>query len=454
MNPLTLLQIQDLMGNPSTTSQLGSQVISGICVDSRLLLPNQLFFALKGAKSDGHSFLHEAIARGACAAVVSKESQVQSNEIPLIHVDDPLSALQTLAKNVLESRETKVVAVTGSLGKTTTKEFITTLLSQKYHVVGSPGNSNSQIGLPLAILNHSRGNEEYLILEMGMTHPGQLKNLIQIAPPDIAVITTVELVHACNFDSLQDIVKAKSEILGHPKTRFGIIPRDVEGFQAMSQSGFCKKISFSVKNSNADYYLELHNNKVQIVAPDGTVVLTAPKIPGKHNLHNFLAAVAVARSLNLSWEEIQDGIPVLALPEKRMQQVDMKGIIFINDSYNASAVSMKAALESLPQPKHGGKKIAVLGEMRELGKFSDSCHREVGEAALKHVDQVLCFNSGCKPIVDIWEDAKRPVGLYTDFEELVTALKGTVKAGDVVLLKGSNGNGLWRLLPALEMEEG
>lgn len=453
MNSLTLKQLIHLMGNPSTTSQIGSQLVSGVCVDSRLLLPNQVFFALKGAKCDGHSFLPEAIAKGASAAVVSKSCSFHSNEIPILSVEDPLASLQELAKNVLSNRETKVIAVTGSLGKTTTKEFIGKLLSKKYKVTCSPGNSNSQVGLPLAIMNYSKGNEEYLILEMGMTHPGQLSNLIQIAPPDVAVITTVELVHACNFDSLRDIVKAKSEILAHPKTRLGIIPKDVEWFKDMFQTGYCKKISFSTKDSEADYFLEPVQNQIRIHSPSGEILLVSPKIPGKHNLHNFLAAVAVARSLDLSWEDIQEGIPLLTLPEKRMQHVEMKGIVFINDSYNASAASMKAALESLPSPKKGGKRIAVFGEMRELGKFSEACHREVGEAALRHVDQVLCFNSGCKPIVDVWQKANRLVEMHTNFEDLVTAVKGVVRTGDVVLLKGSNGNGLWRLLPALEIEE-
>lgn len=421
--------------------------IHGISVDSRLVKNGDLFFALPGSQLDGHHFLHEVAAKGGVAAVVSKGYQGEDHGMILIKAEEPLLALQEIARQILALHHPKVIAVTGSVGKTTTKDFIAELLKHKYRVAASPGNSNSQIGLPLSILNHTNGNEEVLVLEMGMTHAGQIQRLIEIAPPDIALITTVALVHANNFNHLSEIGRAKAEIFAHPRTAVGILSRQIENYEELCRIGACKKLSFAVECSDADYSLINEMQKGLLVKDlTGSTRLDPLKIPGLHNLHNFLGAVAVARCLKMEWDEINHASKTLTLPERRLEMIEKYGATFINDSYNASEASLKAALESLPDPKPGGKKIAVIGEMLELGKFSDQCHEIVGKFALERVDRLLCLGENCKSIKDVWQAAGRPVELFMERADVVHALKNELQAGDVVLLKGSRAKALWKVL--------
>lgn len=438
----TFVRLMNLDGS----ANLIPMPISGACVDSRLMMPGNIFFALKGEHVDGHTYLSEAASRGAVAAVVHTSYQGSDYGMPLIRTGDVLGALQILATNLLASSRSRIVAVTGSLGKTTTKDFLTTILKSKFLTASSPGNSNSQIGLPLALINHTTGQEDMLVLEMGMTHPGQLAKLTSIAPPDIALITSTALVHACNFDSLEDIGRAKGEIFLHPRTRLGILSRDIMNFQELVNMGRCTKESFSIQNSSADYYGTQENGQVIIATKDAKINLPSLMLPGNHNRHNFLAAALAAHHLGISWEEIGEAVHALKLPERRLQRIERNGILFINDSYNASVPSLKAALSEMPEPKKGGRKIAVIGEILELGKFSEPCHQEIAEHSLQCVDEIFCLGKGCRPILSAWKSAEKPATLYDDLYLLVKALVPTIKAGDVVLLKGSRGKSLWKIL--------
>jgi UDP-N-acetylmuramoyl-tripeptide--D-alanyl-D-alanine ligase len=447
MEKMTLTQASHFMG--LKPSFIKDAPISGVAVDSRLLKPHNLFFALPGARVDGHAFLAEIASKGALAAVVSNSYTGSDFGIPLIRVENPLLSLQKLASQFLKESKLKVVGVTGSLGKTTTKDFIQTLLQVKFRVASSPGNSNSKIGLPLTLLNHVKGTEEIIILEMGMTHPGDITELVNIAPPDVAIITTVALVHACNFDSLKEIAQAKAEILTHSKTSLGIISKDMDHYSEIFKTGSCAKTSFSTTSSDADFYLQETGKELLIRSRSDNTILPCLNIPGKHNLHNFLAAVATVRTFGLNWEEIINGMQSLSLPERRLQHIEKNGILFVNDAYNASPVSTKAALTSLPAPKPGCKRIAVLGDMLELGKLSEECHKDVGKAALQYVDNMICVGPACGPILECWQEAKRPVIWVNKVEEAAEKLKEQMKPGDVVLLKASRAIGLNRILEIL-----
>lgn len=423
-------------------------------MDSRNVCPGDLFFALPGDKTDGHAFIGQAAKKGAVGAVVRKDCVGLDQGLPLIRCDDVLKALQDLAKTYLKQNAPKVVAVTGSLGKTTTKDFIAHLLKIKYRVSVSPGNSNSQIGLPLAILNHTTAEDEILILEMGMTHPGQILKLVDIAPPTVAVVTNVALVHACNFSSLAEIERTKAEIFSHPKTKMGFYHSDSNMEGSLLSKGKCPKLSFSTTEDAADWFLRWNAESIEVTERLSkndrvTTPLHPIKVPGEHNKQNFLAALAVARYLGLDWKEINQGINTLSLPERRLEHVEKCGALFINDAYNASEMSVKAALNSMPIPKAGAKRIAVLGEMLELGKFSAQCHRAVGEHSLKCVDLMLCFGEECRHISECWQAAERPVVWAKERAEIVAALKSKLCPGDVVLLKGSRSKGVWKVLEEL-----
>jgi UDP-N-acetylmuramoyl-tripeptide--D-alanyl-D-alanine ligase len=442
MTKYTLSQIANLLD----VSCAENCPVAGVCADTRLLNKGELFFALPGGRADGHQFLAQAIAQGASAAVVSHAAQIPTLNIPLLHVDDPLKALQTLAKNLLAVNQPKIIGVTGSIGKTTTKDFITQLLKRRFHAASSPGNSNSQIGLPLAILNHTTGAEEILVLEMGMTHKGNILGLVDIAPPDVAVITTTTLVHSCNFNSLDEIGQAKAEIFSHPKTRIGILDRNIVNFDELKTVGHCNKISFALDTSSVDFTIFEKGHNLIVKAPDGEVELPPLPVLGKHNRHNFLAAVAAVRSVGVSWDDITSSVETLQLPERRLQVVEKNGVLFINDSYNACPLSLKAALDTLPKPKSGGKSIAVIGEMLELGKFSKQGHREVAEHAFDKIDFMLCYGQECGEIQRCWKEAKKPVEWFADRNGVAALLKQIAKPGDVVLLKGSRAMGAWKVL--------
>ena len=231
-------------------------LIHGVAIDSRKIQKGDLFVALTGNRVDGHAFLQEAASKGAVGALVQRNYHGETFDLPLLRVPHVLSALQEWARKSLAQRTTKVVAITGSLGKTTTKEFTSTLLRTRYQIFSSPLSYNSQATLPLNILM-AEGNEDFLILEMGMTHPGNIKNLISIAPPSVALMTTVAVQHADNFsDGLLGISREKASIFTHPKTELGIFHYDVPFYEEICTSGICPKKTFSLSSKEADYFLE------------------------------------------------------------------------------------------------------------------------------------------------------------------------------------------------------
>lgn len=428
------------------------QWVTGVCVDSRNGKPGQLFIALKGEKVDGHYFIEDAITKGCKAAIVELNYPYLHDQMELIKVADPLKALQQMAKAALLKEKSQIVAVTGSVGKTTTKEMIGALLSPFYRTKVSPGNHNSQIGLPLTILNHTDGKEEIIVLEMAMSEAGQLANLISIAPPDVAVLTAVGLAHASNFCSVEEIAFAKGEIFGFACTKLGIIAQNIPCYKEICQKTAYPMHSFAV-NSLADYTISSCSQKLISHLENHCISLKHFSLEGKHNLHNLLAAVAVARYFQLSWEAIEARLPFLKLPEKRFERVVKNNIVFINDSYNACELSIKAALESLPQPTKGGKKIAVFGSLLELGAFSQECHFRIGQYALEFVDECHCYGLECQPIVDLWKKKGRLASLHSDFMSLMEVLKKRICSYDVVLLKGSNQKKLWQVIDAFTNED-
>lgn len=441
MSKYYINQIANDLGLPWQGHSIG---IDGFSFDSRTIKQGEVFVALKGAKVDGHDFLNDVRERGASGAIVSRSYCGPDFGLPLFKVDNPLEAFQQLARLTLLRQKTRVVAITGSMGKTTTKEFTAKLLSTRFQVAHSPGNSNSQVGLPFSILNHLSAHEEILVLEMGMTESGQITKLVNIAPPEVALITTAQLVHAENFASIEEIALAKGEIFSHSSTKLGIIQREIANYNALCQIGSAKKVSFSTVDSSADYYLDIDNLTV-----NSDIKINPLMVPGRHHYNNLLGACAIARYFGIDWSEINQIIPQLFLPEKRLQFIEHKGILFLNDSYNAAEMSVKGALETLPSSKNGGRKIAVLGSMMELGKFSEECHRRVGEFALQHVDHLYCFGIECEPMYHLWKEAGKPAQLFIDRDKLMQTLREILQPNDVVLLKGSRSKQLWRVLEEL-----
>lgn len=383
------------------------------CVDSRIILPGDIYCALPGARVHGEDFVQEALNKGAIKALVSSSCLLKDSR--LIVVDDVLKTLQDYAREIFkEKRPRYVIGITGSLGKTTTKEFLATLLEGSFSIFKTPGNANSQVGLPLAIINEFN-SEEVAIFEMGMTEPGQISKLVSIAPLDYALITKVALVHAENFSSLAEIAKTKMEIFLHPNTKVGFYPKELE----VENRGNCVKKTFSVE----DFSFE--------------------NVPFNeaHILHNLAGALSLCAELKVN---VSSQFAKLRMPAKRMEKVKKKGVLFLNDSYNAAPESVIAALKSLPSTD--GKRIAILGGMHELGLFSEVSHRKVGEEALIYADHLICFGKLCTPMAEVWEAAKRPYIHLDDHDQIVDYLNKLAKPGDVVLLKGSRSNKMWTIM--------
>ena len=381
---------------------LSSQV-SGYQIDSRYVTPGDLFFAIKGEKSDGHDFLGDVRSREAVGAVVSKSYNGPDHGLILIRVDDVGEALRDYARKSLEGYSGQIVGITGSVGKTTTKDFIATLLEGKYRVGKTEKSQNSKLTFPLTVLNRAP-DVEILVLEMGMSEMGDIERLVDIAPPDVAVLTKVALAHAAYFPGgLSDIAKGKGEIFSHPKTKMGLFDRD---FLRYDQKIACEKQIFSEEDCQG------------IVHPFKEL----------HLIHNLSAAVRVARYFGMTNEEINARIPYLQLPKMRFERFEKNGIFFINDAYNANPASVMAALQALEGMQTSGKKIAVLGSMKELGTFSFEAHKEVGLYAQKVVDHLLVMGEEAKPMGGVFFESHQEIGVR---------LKEIMGTSDIVLIKGS-----------------
>ena len=394
--------------------------ISSFAIDSREVENGSIFFALKGEKVNGHQFLSEVARKGAFAAVVEREYSGENFGLVLFFVDDVVFALQDVAKKALLERKTKVIGITGSIAKTTTKEFLYEILKAKFRVQKSFGNKNSQRTLPLAILN-SKGDEEFLILEMSMTEKGNIKNLVQMAPPKIVILTPIVVCHAKYFQNVDEIAEAKMEIFTNA-AEFAVIHERSAKFNAVAEGCICEHVIYP-------QCLGFHSPFME-----------------SHMTENVSAAIEVGKYLGMQVEEMAIPAKRLKPYEHRFERKLMRGITFIDDAYNANATSMIAALQNLPKPKIGKKTIAVLGSMLDLGKYSFVSHSEVAKEALNYVDILYCIGEESIPMVDVFKKKEKRVQFFTCYDELKTAVHEIAEEGDVVLLKGSNFHKLWKVL--------
>ncbi|MBS0648188.1 MAG: UDP-N-acetylmuramoyl-tripeptide--D-alanyl-D-alanine ligase [Verrucomicrobia bacterium] len=417
--------------------------ITGFSFDSREVKKGDLFFALKGANFDAHGFLQEVASRGAVAAVVDAAYLGDSYGLCLLKVPDVTAALQKLAQTLQGLRKQRIVAVTGSVGKTTTKEFIATLLAQKYTVAKTPGNNNSQVGFPLAILNAS-GQEEFFVAEMAMSQAGHIRKLVEIAPPEVAVVTKIGHANIEYFtDGFEGIAAAKAEILSYPETKCAVLNRQVLAYRAFQQELPYPKKIFALDPEKGDYVLE-----EGWVIKEGDHYSSSFRLPfsATHLCEDFIAAAAVARVLGLSWEEIAAGAYHLKTFDKRFERIERDGFVIINDCYNASPESMEAALSNLPRPAMGGKTIAVFGEMVDLGSYAEQRHKDLAHFAADKIDHCLCYGKGCLPMLEIFNQKGKPAEFFRDLKRMKEMLFEISKPGDVILIKGSRSNKLWQLL--------
>lgn len=431
-------------------------LINRISIDSRTLIPGDLFFALIGPSFDGHDFIIEAFIKGAVGAVICRtvSSLLQSEEIDknkvIVEVKDTLSALQNWSKYYKDKFKTFNICVTGSNGKTTTKEIIAHILSQEFSLLKTSGNYNNEIGIPLTLLQLNKSHK-ILVVEMGMRGLGEIKTLTNFIPPDFAVITNIGEAHIGLLGSKDNIFKAKSELLQSlDKDGKAIINRDDPYFFKMLEIVKDKKVyTFGIENRS-----DIMARNIRMVSDKGlrfTLEVQNDKsreiyfpLLGRYNIYNALAAVAVAFALGIELDLIERGLSSFKPLDLHMQLSNFyNDIKILNDSYNASPLSVKSALETLAEVAQNNRKIAILGDMLELGERTDFYHREIGkEVAKLSIDILITVGQGGKIIAQSSKEEGMAEERVFSFEKnekinLAKKLLNLIKPGNFVLLKGS-----------------
>lgn len=462
------LTIENILNCTNGELMIGSKTkrCTNFSKDTRTIQKGDTYIGIKGEKFDGSLFWKEALEKGADTVIINKidlkkEEIKKYNNKNIIQVEDTLLALAQMAsyKREMYKDKLKVIGVTGSVGKTSTKDMIANIVSQKYKTLKTEGNNNNNIGLPLTILRLK--DEEVAVIEMGMNHLGEISFLTKIAKPDIAVITNIGTSHIGNLGSRENILKAKLEILDGMENKRLVINNDNDLLNKWNLEnkekveihtfGIHHKSEFQAENielnENTSKFICNHQNeKMNIFVPVG----------GEHFILNALCGVAVGKLLGLNKEEIENGIKNFKLTSKRMEINHLKNnIIIINDSYNASYESMKVAILSLKN-MNGKRKIAVLGDMFELGEFSEKLHREVGmEVSKNKIDLLFLIGENAKYIGEEAEKSglnKKNIFYFKDKEILLNELKKNLQEGDIILFKASNGMKLFEVAEILKKE--
>jgi UDP-N-acetylmuramoyl-tripeptide--D-alanyl-D-alanine ligase len=431
--------------------------ISGVSIDSRSIKPGDLFLAFPGERVDGHDFLEQVFDQGAAAAVISHPVNFQSRAA-LIMVDDPLKALQDLAYYYRQLYNIPVVAVTGSTGKTTTKDLIAGVLEQRFKVLKTSGNYNNEIGLPLTLLqlNHSH---QIAVLEMAMRGRGQIAALCELSCPQVGVITNIGKTHLELLGSHEAIALAKGELLqALPSDGWAVLcgedPWQVKLSEMVSGEVIFYGYSDHCTVSASQVVLDnLDGVEFNLSTPAGQRTCFLP-LPGAHNVTNALAAAAVGHRFGLTLQEIAAGLQSASLTGMRLEVKEEKdGVMIIDDSYNASPSSTIAALRLLAE-SGGERTIAVLGDMYELGEETVDGHRQVGKEAVALQIDCLCTvgqlaREIAKGAINAGMDSDL-IYVYQEKTEAVSFLRSYLQKGDVVLIKGSRGMKMEEIVAAIQ----
>lgn len=405
--------------------------VFGFSIDSRTLRKNEIFIAIQGENFDGSNYIDVAIKKGSSWIITSSKNH-KSNRC--IYVKNTKETLCKIASYLVGEVSPKIIAITGSNGKTTTKEMVANILYQHYpknEILVTKGNLNNDIGLPLTLFNLKK-NHTIVVLEMGMNHQDEITKLCKIAPPDIAVITNIGEAHLENFSSKNGIAKAKKEILlGAKKNGIAILPRDDVYFNYLkSDCLYLRCISFGI-NKNSNIRLDLSS---KVLTVDEEKINIESSLLGKENLMNMAAAVSVANALELPTETIIKGMKTIDSIEGRLEvKITASNIKIIDDTYNSNPSSMMMAIDVLNQFKQ--KKILIVGDMAELGPLSKKYHTDIGHYILeKNIDLVMGIGNMTKYLIDVLGTK----GLwYASKEDLLNETNKILKKDTVVLVKGS-----------------
>ena len=453
---VTIAEIAQALNYPYL--QNGDGIVTGVSIDSRAVSKGDLFVALAGEQTDGHNYLAQALEQGAAGVVISREDAIAEYGLQnYILAEDGAVFLQTLAHWLRQNTEIPVIAVTGSTGKTSTKDFLAAVLAPLGDVVVTKGNHNNELGMPLTICRLEEDTKA-MVVEMGMRGLGQIDFLCNIAQPKYGLITNIGKTHCELLGSQENIAQAKCELLAH-------IPSD--GVIALNSSDraliapwldTCKGrivwYDSAGRDKNAEYRAEniiQHAEGItyELHAGDHSAKIHLA-VHGVHNVSNSMAAIAIAREVGVDWKSIVSALAQAKLTGMRLDITkNADGVTVINDAYNANPDSMKSAISVLMN-QEGSRKIAVLGDMYELGKYEEQSHREVGnEAAVQHVDYLIAVGQLGALIGESAQMAGCRVDFAKDNAEASSLLRQYIKTGDAVLVKGSRGMKMEQIVQSL-----
>jgi UDP-N-acetylmuramoyl-tripeptide--D-alanyl-D-alanine ligase len=420
----------------------GEVFVSRLSTDSRTLQSGDLFVALRGQNFDGHVFIDKAAERGAVGAIVDGNWTGKSpKNFALLRVDDTLAAYQQIAARYRQSLSLRVVAITGSNGKTTTKDFVAAVLGTRFRVTKTEGNFNNHVGLPRTILEATT-KDEIGVWELGMNHPGEIAALAKIAAPDVGIITNIGVAHIEFMGSREAIAREKGALAEPLPTDGTLILNADDSFSPeIARRTRAKTVFAGTKEGSlraTDLRQSASGSEFTILEGAHRCRAQLP-VPGLHMIQNALLAVAAGRVFGLSIENCAAGLASAPLTKARLQIKTIRGVQFIDDSYNANPESMRAALATLAELETDGRRLAVLGEMAELGSETERGHREVGEAAATlKIDELIAIGQTAATIADAARDAglenARSVGSVSEAAEI---LAGETSPNDLVLIKGS-----------------
>ncbi len=417
--------------------------ITGWSVDTRTLKPGDAFFALRGPNTDGNAYIEQALARGAAAVISERKA-----EGPVLQVPDSLQALQQLAAWARSRWAGDVIGVTGSAGKTSSKDVIAALLSTELPVGKTIGNFNNHVGLPLSILKLPE-QARVAVLEIGMNHAGEIRDLAKIARPRIAVVTNVGYAHIEAFESIEDIAAAKRELVeAIPPDGVAVLNADDPRVVRFREVHPGRVITYGLTDSadvraeNVEYLAD--GSRFRVGATPFETVLT-----GRHGIHNILAGIAVAGLYGIAASRLRDAVRELAPSPMRGERIRLDGILILNDCYNSNPDAARAMIDVL-RDTPGKRRIAVLGEMLELGRWSEPLHRGVGRyAAESGITVLVGIRGAARQMVDEAVKAGLKSGaafFFEDPDQAGEALRQIVREGDVILFKGSRGTRVERAL--------
>jgi UDP-N-acetylmuramoyl-tripeptide--D-alanyl-D-alanine ligase len=421
------------------------ETFAGVSTDSRSIQEGELFIALRGKNFDGHDYVQKALVRGN-GAVVDVQQALPVEGRTIISVRDTLRALQNIAHHMRMQRDLSVIAITGSNGKTTTKELIATVLGTEHKVLKNTGNLNNQIGLPLS-LTKIDDTDTVIVLEMGASAPGDIQELCAIAVPAFGVLTNINYTHLESFKDLETIRKTKLELLGSVTTIVANAD-DLFLMEGIEQSGYRGEvIKYGIKHEAdiraLDIRLYDRGSHFQILFKGRESIDVNTKISGMFNIYNVLAAASIGYLLDIEFFHIKDGIESFTGVPMRLQIREMNGMLIISDVYNANPASMEAALRELVRIKKG-RMVAVLGDMLELGTYAEEAHRKIGRL-LSELSVDILIATG--PLMSFAASEYTGIALTASTsEDAGNLLRGIYKTGDTILIKGSRGMRMERVL--------